>query len=191
MKLLAAVLLTLFAASVVSAGPQSKEKKDSPLAALAKRSEKKSSTKVIRANDLRNAKSRVTIPPATGANQPASGDGEAAAEGSTSEGGASEGGASEGGASAEGEATPADERAQQQSDLQKQVDEQRELIQRLQAQNEEAQTQLNDQRLAYPGNPRRAQLMERIETNNAQIAQANQTIADLQTQARRSGVSVR
>jgi len=185
MKVLAAVLLTLFAAGTAVAGtPSEKEKKDSPLAALAKKTEKKSSTKVIRADDLRKAKSRVTIPPAPANNQEAAGDGEAAP---ATEGGAEGEGAGEG----EAETTPSDERAQQQSQLQQQIDEQRELIQRLQAQNEEAQTQLNNQALAYPGNPRRAQLMERIENNNGQIAAANQTIADLQTQARRAGVTVR
>jgi len=190
MKVLAAVLLTLFAAGTATAGLQSDKdkKKDSPLAALAKKTEKKSSTKVIRADDLRKAKSRVTIPPTTGNNQDAAEDGEAA---SAAEGGAEGGAEGEGEGEGEGEATPADERAEQQSQLQQQVDEQRELIQRLQAQNEEAQTQLNNQALAYPGNPRRAQLMERIEKNNEQIAAANQTIADLQSQARRAGVAVR
>jgi hypothetical protein len=184
MKVLAAVLLTLFAAGTATAGTSEKEKKDSPLAALAKKTEKKSSTKVIKADDLRKTKSRVTIPPATGNNQEAAEEGEAAP---ATEGGAEGEGAGEG----EAEATPTDERAQQQSELQQQIDQQRELIQRLQAQNEEAQTQLNNQALAYPGNPRRAQLMERIEKNNEQIAAANQTIADLQTQARRAGVAAR
>ena len=155
------------------------------LAGLAKKTKKeredKDDKKVIRSDDLRHTKSRVYVPPGGAAPAPAA-EGEAAAEG--------EEGAGEEASEAE-EQTPAEERAALGKQLQADLAVQQERVSKLQEQIANAETQLADQTTYYPGNPRRASLMELVEKCEVEIADAERTIAEIRRRARAQGISLR
>jgi hypothetical protein len=160
----------------------------SSLAGLAKktkqeREEKSDDPKVIRTDDLRHTKSRVYVPP--GSAKPAAAAGESDESGE--EGAAAEG---EGGEGSE-ERTPAEERAALTQQYQADLDLQKDRVSKLQEQISDAEMQLADQTTYYPGNPRRASLMELIEKCNAEIADAQSTIAEIRRRARAQGISLR
>lgn len=159
------------------------------LAGLAKktkeeREEKKGESKVLRSDDLRRAKGRVYVPPAGAGAAPS-----AAADADDQESGGDEAAGEESG---EGdEPTPAEERAALTEQLQSELALQQDRVSKLQEQIADAQTQLADQSTYYPGNPRRAALEELIEKCNAEIADAQKTIADIRRRARGQGIALR
>jgi hypothetical protein len=182
MKLLIAVTMAISLAGTAPSRAESGDDKDSPLAALAKKSKKTSQAPVMTNQDLRTTKSRVTIPPGDGPAAAAAESGEGSADGDKAEG-APEGEAEE--------KTGAELRAERQKELQTSVDQQRDRISQLTAKKQAAQLELNDQTTNYPGNKRRATQMQLIENCDKEIADAEAQIADLRNQARRAGVAVR
>jgi hypothetical protein len=186
MKLLIAVTMAISLAGTAPSRAESGDDKDSPLAALAKKSKKTSQAPVMTNQDLRTTKSRVTIPPGDGPAAAAAESGEGSADGDKAEGAPE--GAPEGEAE---EKTGAELRAERQKELQTSVDQQRDRISQLTAKKQAAQLELNDQTTNYPGNKRRATQMQLIENCDKEIADAEAQIADLRNQARRAGVAVR
>ena len=85
------------------------------------------------------------------------------------------------------ELTEDERREKQRSDLQAKLDAEVKKIADLRKANEDAQRDLNDL-TNYSFGGQRATLAQTVEKNNQEIAQAEQTIADLQEQARRAGM---
>jgi DNA repair exonuclease SbcCD ATPase subunit len=144
------------------------------LAEKQKKARKGQPAKVITAEDLKNPRARVEIPPAQ---EPSGG---AASEAAKPPAGAD---------AAKPEKTEEEQRAEKRAEIEKKIKEHQDRIADVRAQMDAAQTELNDlSTLTYGG--RREALMKLLAEGEAEIAKANQAIADLQEQARRAGLPI-
>lgn len=80
-------------------------------------------------------------------------------------------------------------RAEHRDEIQKKIDDQLKLMDIVREAMDEAQAELNDL-TNYTLGSRRGALLKRLEDGKAEIAKAEQTIADLEEEARRQGISV-
>ncbi len=167
MKLIATLsVVSLFAVPAVA---------QESIAQAAERQKKarRGQTKVITDDDLRNTRSKAYSPAAVdGAPaQPAAVPGPAAA--------------------AEAPAAKSDDqlRAEKKAELQEKMKQWSDFIAETKKAVDQAQSELNNLSAATFGN-RRAGLQKIVEEGNAHIAEAQQSIAELQEQARRSGIGV-
>ena len=80
-------------------------------------------------------------------------------------------------------------RAEHRDAIQKKIDDQLKLMDIVREAMNEAQAELNDL-TNYTLGSRRGALLKRLEDGKAEIAKADQTIADLEEEARRQGISV-
>lgn len=80
-------------------------------------------------------------------------------------------------------------RAEHRDAIQKKIDDQVKLMGIVREAMDEAQAELNDLS-NYTYGTRRGALLQRLEDGKAEIAKAEQTIADLEEEARRQGISV-
>lgn len=80
-------------------------------------------------------------------------------------------------------------RAEHREAIQKKIDDQLKLMDIVREAMDEAQAELNDLS-NYTFGTRRGALLQRLEDGKAEIAKAEQTIADLEEEARRQGISV-
>lgn len=80
-----------------------------------------------------------------------------------------------------------DERAQRQRELQQQVDDQVKILNVVAMAIADAQSELNDLTQILFGSGRRTQLIKLVEDGQRELARVEQTIAELEEQARRDG----
>lgn len=128
--------------------------------------------RVITIDDLRDTRRSVRDEPA----------GEASTEGAKAQ-------ASTGAKGGKGEKSDEEVKAERSAEIQKKIDQQAKVIAAVRKAMDDAQTELNDVS-NYTFGGRRAALLKILEDGQAEVAKAEQTIADLEEEAQANGLSV-